>query len=102
MSKNPPLFVLKLLKRCRCQQGSQIAKRKDEGKFQANVSIRAKADWKTQLEWLVGSTRADDPVLFDPTLSPTSDKYDDMELKMGDIDLNGISEIVVESGKTMA
>ncbi|KAI2922637.1 hypothetical protein CBS147320_7322 [Aspergillus niger] len=79
-----------------------LLKRKDEGNFQANVSIRAKADWKTQLEWLVGSTRADDPVLFDPTLSPTSDKYEDMELKMGDIDLKGISEVVVESGKTMA
>ena len=50
----------------------------------------------------MGSTRADDPVLFDPTLSPTSDKYDDMELKMADIDIKGISEIVVESGKTMA
>ncbi|RAK99154.1 uncharacterized protein BO80DRAFT_466345 [Aspergillus ibericus CBS 121593] len=73
-----------------------LLKRKDEAKFQANVSIRAKADWKTQLEWLVGSTRADDPVLFDPTMEPTSARYDDMELKMGDIDLQAISKIVVE------
>ncbi|PWY84669.1 hypothetical protein BO94DRAFT_536262 [Aspergillus sclerotioniger CBS 115572] len=78
-----------------------LLKRKDEAKFQANVSIRAKADWKTQLEWLVGSTRADDPVLFDPMMEPTSTKYDDMELKMGDINLEAISEIVVESGKSM-
>ena len=38
-------------------------------------------------------------MLFDPTVEPTSAKYDDMELKMGGIDLEAVSEIVVESGR---
>jgi hypothetical protein len=70
-----------------------LLKRKDEGNFQCVVSIKAKADWRTSMEWLVGTTKPDDPVLFDPTLDPTGDKYNDMELKLGELDLESISDI---------
>ncbi|KAJ4180390.1 hypothetical protein NW767_014395 [Fusarium falciforme] len=70
-----------------------LLKRKDEGRFQCVVTVKAKADWRTSLEWLVGATRPDDPVLFDPTLDPTSDRYRDMELKLGELDLDAICDI---------
>ncbi|KAF4337477.1 peptidase [Fusarium beomiforme] len=70
-----------------------LLKRRDEGRFQCVVSIRAKADWRTSLEWLVGTTRRDDPVLLDPTLGPTSDRYEGMEMSLGKLDLNSICDI---------
>jgi hypothetical protein len=45
-----------------------LLKRRDEGLFQCAVTLKAKADWRTSLEWLVGATAPDDPVLFDPTM----------------------------------
>ena len=52
------------------------------------VSLKAKADWRTSMEWLVGTKKPDDPVLFDPTLDPTSDRYSNMELKLGELICN--------------
>jgi hypothetical protein len=72
-----------------------LLKRRDEGTFQCVVSLKAKADWRTSMEWLAGTTPADDPVLFDPTLDSTSDKYNEMELKLGELDLEPISDITV-------
>ncbi|KAF4455940.1 hypothetical protein F53441_1807 [Fusarium austroafricanum] len=70
-----------------------LLKRRDEGLFQCAVTLKAKADWKTSLEWLVGATAPDDPVLFDPTMGPTSDRYKDMEEKLGELDLEAICDI---------
>ncbi|KAL2871412.1 uncharacterized protein BJX67DRAFT_342192 [Aspergillus lucknowensis] len=79
-----------------------LLKRQDEGLFQAVVTMRARADWRTQLEWLVGRTPADDPVLFDPTLALTSDRYQEQELNMESIKLEEIYAIrtatMVEGG----
>jgi len=72
-----------------------LLKRRDEGKFHYVVSLKAKADWRTKMEWLVGTTKPDDPVLFDPTLPSTSDKYSEMELKLGELDLEPISDIIM-------
>ncbi|KAL3424924.1 hypothetical protein PVAG01_04205 [Phlyctema vagabunda] len=69
--------------------------RKDEKHFKCVISVKAKADWRTSLEWVAGSTKPDDPVLFDPTLDPTSDKYSEMELKLGELDLDAISAITM-------
>ncbi|CVK98347.1 uncharacterized protein FMAN_12349 [Fusarium mangiferae] len=70
-----------------------LLKRRDEGRFQCVVTVNAKADWRTSMEWLVGTTKRDDPVLLDPTLAPTSDRYKDMEMKLGELDLNAICDI---------
>jgi hypothetical protein len=70
-----------------------LLKRRDEGRFQCVVTVNAKADWRTSMEWLVGTTKRDDPVLLDPTLGPTSDRYKDMEMKLGELDLNAICDI---------
>ncbi|KLO80770.1 uncharacterized protein LW93_9015 [Fusarium fujikuroi] len=70
-----------------------LLKRRDEGRFQCVVTVNAKADWRTSMEWLVGTTKRDDPVLLDPTLAPTSDRYRDMEMKLGELDLNAICDI---------
>ncbi|KAF9768914.1 hypothetical protein IL306_013724 [Fusarium sp. DS 682] len=70
-----------------------LLKRRDEGRFQCVVTVRAKADWKTSLEWLVGTTKRDDPVLLDPTLGPTSDRYKGKEMSLGELDLNSICDI---------
>lgn len=45
------------------------------------------------MEWLVRATKPDDPVLFDPILDLTSDRYEDMELKLGELDLDAIYDI---------
>lgn len=47
------------------------------------------------MEWLVGTTKPDDPVLFDPTLDSTSCRYSEMELKLGELELEPISDITV-------
>jgi hypothetical protein len=70
-----------------------LLKRRDEENFECAVSIKAKADWRTSVEWLVGSTPRDDPVLFDPTLDPTTSTYEGVQLKLGELDLNSISDI---------
>ena len=57
------------------------------------MTIKAKADWKISLEWLVRATRPDDPVLFNLTLEPTSNKYEDIELKLSELNLNEIYDI---------
>jgi hypothetical protein len=72
-----------------------LLKRRDEGPFQCVVSLKAKADWRTSMEWLVGTTKPDDPVLFDPTLDSTSCRYSEMELKLGELELEPISDITV-------
>ncbi|CZR48308.1 uncharacterized protein FPRO_12918 [Fusarium proliferatum ET1] len=72
-----------------------LLKRRDEGRFQCVVTVNAKADWRTSMEWLVGTTKRDDPVLLDPTLAPTSDRYKDMEMKLGELDLNAICDITL-------
>ncbi|KAG8677772.1 hypothetical protein FPOAC1_003800 [Fusarium poae] len=74
-----------------------LLKRNDEDLFQCMVTLKAKADWKTSLEWLVGATPPDDPVLFDPTMDPTSNRYQDMEEKLGDLDLDAICDITSEN-----
>ncbi|SCO89314.1 uncharacterized protein FRV6_13442 [Fusarium oxysporum] len=70
-----------------------LLKRRDESHFQCVVTVNAKADWRTSMEWLVGTTKRDDPVLLNPTLVPTSDRYKDMEMKLGELDLNAICDI---------
>ncbi|KAE9373111.1 hypothetical protein N431DRAFT_438479 [Stipitochalara longipes BDJ] len=72
-----------------------LLKRRDECPFQCVVSLKAKADWRTKMEWLVGTTKPDDPVLFDPTLPSTSDKYSEKELNLGELDLEPISDIIM-------
>jgi hypothetical protein len=70
-----------------------LLKRRDEENFECTVSVKAKADWRTSIEWLVGSNPPDDPVLFDPTLEPTTSKYSDMELELGELDLSSIADV---------
>ncbi|KAH8820738.1 hypothetical protein F5884DRAFT_658244 [Xylogone sp. PMI_703] len=70
-----------------------LLKRRSEEPFQCVVSVKARADWRTALEWLVGSTKPDDPVLFNPLLEPTSDRYKEHELDLGKLDLEEISDI---------
>ena len=70
-----------------------LLKRRDEENFECTVSVKAQADWRTSIEWLVGSTPPDDPVLFDPTLDPTTSRYSAVQLTLGDLDLNSISDI---------
>jgi hypothetical protein len=72
-----------------------LLKRRDEGEFQCVVALKAKADWRTNMEWLVGTTKPDDPVLIDPTKDPTSQRYREMELKLGELNLEAISDITV-------
>jgi hypothetical protein len=70
-----------------------LLKRRDEENFECAVSVKAKADWRTSIESLVGSTAPDDPVLFDPTLDPTTSTYNSVQLKLGELDLNSISDV---------
>ncbi|KAK7409058.1 hypothetical protein QQX98_008762 [Neonectria punicea] len=44
----------------------------DDAKFQCVVKIKAEADWKSEMGRLFGQTPPDDPILFDPSLSPTN------------------------------
>ncbi|KAH7628775.1 hypothetical protein B0T09DRAFT_358910 [Sordaria sp. MPI-SDFR-AT-0083] len=74
-----------------------LVRRRDNRRFECNVSIDTKADWKTELGRLVGSTReTDDPVYFDPQLPPFSrlrkvDEYDLANLLS--VDLDALAEI---------
>ena len=68
-----------------------LLKRPDEEKFQCFVTINARADWRSSLESVFGSTPPDDPVLFDPTMDPTTTAYDEMNL--GQVDLDSIASI---------
>jgi hypothetical protein len=68
-----------------------LLNRQDEEQFQCVVTINAKADWRSQLETVFGSTPPDDPVLFDPALEPTNTAYDEMNL--GKVDLEALSTI---------
>lgn len=68
-----------------------LLKRRDEEKFRCDFTIKAKADWRSSMESMFGSTPADDPVLFDPTLDPTTAIYDEMNL--GAVDIKSISYI---------
>lgn len=72
-----------------------LLKRRDEEEFQCVVSLKAKADWRTSMEWLAGTTKSGSPWRIDPTRNPTSDKYTEMELKLGELDLEAISDVTV-------
>ncbi|KAI0099323.1 hypothetical protein GGR51DRAFT_564970 [Nemania sp. FL0031] len=68
-----------------------LLKRQDEEQFQCIAMIKARADWRSSLESVFGSTPPDDPVLFDPAMKPTSDTYD--VLNLGRVDLEALSSI---------
>lgn len=53
-------------------QVAVLLKRENMEKFQCTVDVKARADKKTSLEWLLGSKSHDDPVLFNPALGPTN------------------------------
>ncbi|KAL8349786.1 hypothetical protein RB598_005241 [Gaeumannomyces tritici] len=67
-----------------------LLKRDSEEPFRCDFAIKARADWRSSVELLFGSTPPDDPVLFDPTLESTSTKYD--ELSLGGVNLESISD----------
>ncbi|KAK1783719.1 hypothetical protein QBC45DRAFT_447275 [Copromyces sp. CBS 386.78] len=74
-----------------------LVRRRDNRRFECNVSINAKTDWKTELGRLVGSTtETDDPVYFDPQLPPFSRlrKVDEYDLaNLSSVDLDVLAEI---------
>jgi len=77
-----------------------LLNRDDEERFQCVVTVKARADWRSSLESIFGSTPPDDPVLFDPAMQPTNAAFDVMNL--GCVDLEALSGIVsnnVISGK---
>lgn len=52
---------------------AMVVSRTNNGQFECDVTIRAKADWKTELGRLVAlKTPGDDPILFDPDAAPTN------------------------------
>ncbi|KAK0610001.1 hypothetical protein B0T17DRAFT_512309 [Bombardia bombarda] len=70
-----------------------LLKRRTEEIFRCDFTMKVKADWRSNLETLFGSTPLDDPILFDPTLDPTNDKYD--ELNLGSVDMESIADITM-------
>ncbi|KAJ8123022.1 hypothetical protein O1611_g9694 [Lasiodiplodia mahajangana] len=68
-----------------------LLKREDEEQFQCIATVKARADWRSSLESVFGSTPPDDPVLFDPAMKPTSDAYD--VLNLGRVDVEALSSI---------
>lgn len=71
-----------------------LLKRSDEEPFQCEVAIKARADWRSNLEALFGRTPADDPVLFDPTMDATSAEYD--AKRLGGVDLENLASITFQ------
>ncbi|KAK3389076.1 hypothetical protein B0T20DRAFT_457050 [Sordaria brevicollis] len=72
---------------------AMLVKRGDQSRFECNVSISAKADWKTELGRLVGSTtETDDPVYFDPQLPPFS-RPGLRDLEVENFDLKKLSSV---------
>ncbi|KAI1747318.1 hypothetical protein F4782DRAFT_543611 [Xylaria castorea] len=69
-----------------------LLNREDEEIFQCVIAIKARADWRSSLESVFGSTPLDDPVLFDPTMQPTNAAYDVVNL--GCVDLGSLSSII--------
>ncbi|KAI0549770.1 hypothetical protein F4679DRAFT_250924 [Xylaria curta] len=69
-----------------------LLNREDEELFQCVIAIKARADWRSSLESVFGSTPPDDPVLFDPAMQPTNAAYDTNNL--GCVDLEALSSII--------
>ncbi|KAI9369934.1 hypothetical protein BJX61DRAFT_545136 [Aspergillus egyptiacus] len=74
-------------------QTAILLRRRHEEVFQGHMTVKARADWRTELEWLVGRTNRDDPILFDPILEPTSSRHQELETGMADIDLKALVSI---------
>jgi hypothetical protein len=71
--------------------------RADEERFRCTFSLKLKADWKSELAGMGGSTPPDDPVLFDPTQPSTMKlrKYEEEEL--GKVNLEELSDITFKT-----
>ncbi|KAG9237405.1 hypothetical protein BJ875DRAFT_453858 [Amylocarpus encephaloides] len=70
-----------------------LLRRKTRDEFKCLVEIKAEADFKTGLEMMFGSRPKDDPVLFKPSMPPTS-KLMKYELdSLGDFDLDLVSDV---------
>ncbi|KAK4205445.1 hypothetical protein QBC40DRAFT_189771 [Triangularia verruculosa] len=67
--------------------------RHDEEMFQCVITIKARADWRTSLESVFGSTPPDDPVLFDPSIESKNPAYDEMNLAQAFDDLSSLPNI---------
>jgi hypothetical protein len=67
--------------------------RADEERFRCVFSLKIKADWKSEMSNMGGSTPTDDPVLFDPTVPSTMKlkKFDELEL--GAVSVDELSDI---------
>ncbi|KAM0415653.1 hypothetical protein ACHAPT_013403 [Fusarium lateritium] len=69
----------------------------DEGNFECKITIKAEADWKSEMDKLFGSTPKDDPILFDSTLPPTNKLRKEYDIEnLGAIDLDDFVEIVFD------
>jgi hypothetical protein len=53
-----------------------LLKRFDDEEFQSTFEIKSDVDTVSKLKRLFGKTPPDDPILYDPSLPPTSDKFD--------------------------
>jgi hypothetical protein len=65
----------------------------DESEFRAAFKIRAKADMRTSMERVFGSTPKDDPILYDPLLPSTNKLREYDSERLGDIDLHELSAV---------
>jgi hypothetical protein len=67
--------------------------RTDEEKFKCVFSLKVKADWKSAMADMGGSTPTDDPVLFDPMQPSTMKLRKFEELELGKVNLDELSDI---------
>ncbi|VBB79466.1 Putative protein of unknown function [Podospora comata] len=75
-----------------------LLEREDEELFQCSVTIKARADWRTTLESVFGSTPPDDPVLFDPTIESKRTHYDEMNLAEAFKQLSTVPNVTFRKG----
>ena len=70
-----------------------LLKRKDNEPFRCVVEIKAKADFRSELEEMFGSKPKDDPVLFDPECKPTNHLMQYPTENLGEFDLDLVTDV---------
>jgi hypothetical protein len=80
-------------------QVAVLLKRKSKEQFKCMVEVKARADLKTRLEWLLGTPPEDDAVLFDPEIKPTNNLRTYDTDKLGELKLESLWEVGLVGAK---
>jgi hypothetical protein len=68
--------------------------REDEEDFECKVAIDAKADWKTNMVRLFGSTDKDEPILYSPSRSTGKKRKTEYDIEnLGSLDLGSLADV---------